>query len=239
MNFRTMAFTAVALIAWSTSGVSFAQTAPGPQGTPPPPPVPLASSSPLISTSPEPTAAPSAEVPAPLPSTTPTPPPSGLPSTGPAEEPPASPSPGGRGRHGRRGGEGGGPSPSPNPSDTPEPPQFSTLDGVWEVALQPLNGGRTVYSHLYVTQQGNAVSGTWRRGGDKAGLPFTGTFDGRLFKLTVTDGAATQQLSGYEENYMDMVGLFSDGDPAHQGTPFTAAHRKRIKDRDVNIAPGL
>ena len=235
MNFRTMALTAVALIAWSTSGVSFAQTAPGPQGTPPPPPVPLASSSPLISTSPEPGAAPFPEVPAPLPSTTPTPPPAVVPSAGPAE-PSASASPGGRGRHARRGGEAAA-SPSPNPSDTPEPPQFSTLDGVWEVALQPLNGGRTVYSHLYITQQGNTLSGTWRRTGDKGGSPFTGTFDGRLFKLTFASGTTT--LSGYEENYMDMVGLFTDGEPSHQGTPFTAAHRKRIKDREVNIGPGL
>jgi len=103
---------------------------------------------------------------------------------------------------------------------------------VWEVALQPLNGARTVYSHLYVTQNGNTLTGTWRRNG-KMVLPFTGTFDGRLFKLTVTNGTSTELLSGYEENYMDIVGLYSDGDPSHQGTPFTAAHRKREKDRDV------
>jgi hypothetical protein len=90
-----------------------------------------------------------------------------------------------------------------------------------------------VYSHLYVTQNGNTLTGTWRRDA-KTALPFTGTFDGRLFKLTVTDGTTTQLLSGYEENYSDMVGLFSDGDAKHQGTPFTAAHRKKEHEHGVN-----
>ncbi len=98
--------------------------------------------------------------------------------------------------------------------------------------MQPLNGARTIYSHLYVTQTGNTLSGTWRRNG-KDVLPFTGTFDGRLFKLTFTVGTTTELLSGYEENYSDIVGLYTDGDPKHEGTPFTAAHRKRERDRDT------
>ena len=227
MNLRTMAFAAVALIAYGTGAVSFAQTAP--QGTPPPPPVPGATSSPLISTSPEPTPLPSGEAPPTSPAMTPTPVPFSSPSALPTE----SPSPSGRGRRGRSTSNAS-PSPGPSPTDTPEPPQFSTLDGVWEIALQPLNGARTIYSHLYVTQSGNTLSGTWRRSG-KPVLPFSGTFDGRLFKLTVTDGTSTEVLSGYEENYMDMVGLYTDGDTKHPGTPFTAAHRKREKDRSVNV----
>jgi hypothetical protein len=219
LNLRTMAFAAVALIAFGTSAVSFAQTAPGAAGTPPPPPVPGATSSPLVSTSPEPA----------VPGTTPTP----VPFASPAESPAESPSPAGRGRRGRRGaGEGASPGPNPSPTETPEPPQFSTLDGVWEVALQPLSGARTVYSHLYITQAGNTLTGTWRRD-SKTVLPFTGTFDGRVFKLTVTDGTVTRQLSGYEENYSDMVGLLSDGDSSHAGTPFTAAHRKRERDKAI------
>jgi hypothetical protein len=224
-----MAFAAVGLVAFGTSGNSLAQNAPGPQGTPPPPPVPA--SSPLISTSPEPTSLPSNESPPTVPPTTPTPEPFSSPSAGPEE----SSSPQARGRRGHRGAVGGA-SPSPSPSETPEPPQFSNLNGVWEIALQPLNGGRTTYSHLYVTQDGNTLTGTWRRTA-KAELPFTGTFDGRLFKIAVTEGAVTEQLSGYEENYSDMVGLYTDGDPKHQGTPFTAAHRKPSHDRGVNIAP--
>ncbi len=218
MNLRTMAFAAIALIAFGTSIVS-AQTAPGPQGTPPPPPIPVTgpTSGPLISPSAEPTALPSTETP-------PTTAPSAAASAG------ASPS----GRHGRHGSGDAGtqPTPGPSPTDTPEPPQFSTLDGVWEIAFQPLTGARARYSHLYVTQNGNDLTGTWRRDG-KTLVPFTGTFDGRVLKLTASAGDATYVFSGYEENYMDMVGLFTDGDPKHQGTPFTAAHRKRERDRDV------
>jgi len=228
LNLRTMAFTAIALIALGTSSVSLAQTAPGAQGTPPPPPVPGATSSPLISTSPQPTPLPSDQAPPTSPAMTPTPEPFASPSALPT----ATSSPAG-GRRGRRGAAAS-PQPSESPTETPEPPQFSTLDGVWEVALQPLNGGRTQYSHLYVTQTGNTLTGTWRRNA-KTALPFTGTFDGRLFKLTVTDGTATELLSGYEENYSDIVGLYSDSDPKHQGIPFTAEHRKALHDRSLNV----
>ncbi len=224
MNLRTMAFAAIALVAFGTSAVSFAQTAPGPQGTPPPPPQPNSgpTSAPLITTSAQPTALPSPDAP---PTTAP------LASPSPDASASPSPSPGGR-RH--RGGNAPGPSPGPSPTDTPEPPQFSTLDGVWEVAFQPLNGARTSYSHLYVTQHGNELTGTWRRDA-KTVVPFTGTFDGRLLKLTATNGTATYVFTGYEENYMDMVGLFTDGDPKHPGIPYTAAHRKRDRDRDIQI----
>ena len=226
MNVRTLAFAVAATIAFGTSAVSLAQTAPGPQGTPPPPPVPNATSTPLLSTSPQPTAAPSIAAPT-SPAMTPTPDP--FASASPAAS--ASPSGGKRGRRPASSGSAT-PTPGPSPTDTPEPPQFSTLDGVWEIALQPLNGARTVYSHLYVTQSGNTLSGTWRRNG-KPTLPFSGTFDGRLFKVTVGGGTVTEVLSGYEENFMDMVGLYVDGVAQHPGTPFTAAHRKRDRDRDV------
>jgi hypothetical protein len=102
------------------------------------------------------------------------------------------------------------------------------MDGVWEVQVQPLAGnGKTLYSHLYVTQKGDALSGTWvRSNSDK--MPFTGTFDGRLFKLTATDTKNTVlTLSGYAENFSDMVGLMTTVDPKDKGTPFTAAHRKK------------
>ncbi len=229
MNLRTLAFAAVALVAFGTSAVSFAQTAPGTAGTspPPPPPVPGATSSPPIVTSPAPSGQPSSEAMPAGAGTTPTP----VPFASPEVSPAASPSPEGRGRRGRHGPSEGA-SPGPSPTDTPEPPQFSTLDGVWEVALQPLNGGRAVYSHLYITQAGNTLTGTWRRDA-KTVLPITGTFDGRLFKITATDGTATQLLSGYEENYSDMVGLLSDGDARHPGIPFTAAHRKREREKSI------
>ncbi len=129
---------------------------------------------------------------------------------------------------GRRGGRRA-PSPQPSASETPEPPQFSTMDGVWEVQLQPLLSVRTVYSHLYITQSGEALTGTWLRS-DKSKLPFTGTFDGRLFKLTATDAKnVTWTFAGYAENFADMVGTLTTGAAGDKGTPFTASHRKKEK----------
>ncbi|HEX3463820.1 MAG TPA: hypothetical protein VHS78_07210 [Candidatus Elarobacter sp.] len=144
----------------------------------------------------------------------------------PTAAPAASASPAPAGRRGRRGGPA--PSPEPSASETPEPPQFSTMDGVWEVQMQPLLTGKTIYSHLAITQKGDQLSGTWVRG-DKDKVPFTGTFDGRLFKLTTTDpsGKVTWTLAGYAENFSDMVGLLTTPDPKDKGTPFTASHRKK------------
>lgn len=171
---------------------------------------------------------------------TPVPAYSAPPTIAPITGPSATPGPAGRGR--RRGGEA---SPSASPSETPEPPQFSTMDGVWELALQPLTGGGVVYSHLYVTQKGDQLSGRWVRGnrGKHAKLEtsdFTGTFDGRLFKLTGTDSHASFTLAGYVENFSDMVGLLTaipNGSPSGAtpapGIPFTAGHRKASKDRGV------
>ena len=206
MNLRQLAL--VGLAALAVGGTAVAQV--GQQGqavTPPPPPPPngtVATPGTLIGT---PAAtAPSLPGPTVAPSTTPAP----------------------AGRRGRRASSPTA-SPEPSPSDTPEPPQFETMDGVWEVQLQPLNGsGRTIYSHLYVVQKADALTGTWQRD-DKTKIPFTGTFDGRLFKLTLTDGKNTLTMSGYAENFGDMVGLLQSADPKDKGTPFTAAHRKKEK----------
>ncbi|MEO7040471.1 MAG: hypothetical protein ABI186_10620 [Candidatus Elarobacter sp.] len=208
MNLRQLAL--VGLAALAVGGTAVAQV--GQQGqsaTPPPPPPPngaVVTPGTLIGT-PAPAGTPSLARPTVAPSTTPVP----------------------TGRRGRRPAASNAPSPEASPSDTPEPPQFQTMDGVWEVQLQPLTGsGRTVYSHLYITQKADALSGTWKRD-DKTKLPFTGTFDGRLFKLTLTDGKTTLTMSGYAENFGDMVGLLLTADPKDKGTPFTAAHRKKEK----------
>ncbi|HEY0613221.1 MAG TPA: hypothetical protein VGC96_01215 [Candidatus Elarobacter sp.] len=206
MNLRQIAL--VGLAALALGGTAAAQIAPAAtvaqaaQVTPPPPPAPNANG--------------------PTPGTligTPAPP-----TASPVAAPSASPAPGGR--RGRRAAT---PAPDASASETPEPPQFSTMDGVWEVQVQPLNGARTVYSHLAVTQKGDALTGTWVRS-DKVKVPFTGTFDGRLFKLTATGNDAaktTWTLSGYAENFSDMVGLLTTSDPKDKGTPFTASHRKK------------
>jgi hypothetical protein len=140
----------------------------------------------------------------------------------PSVAPLATPAPRGRGKRSA-------PAPEASPSETPEPPQFSSMDGVWEVQLQPLATGKTVYSHLSITQKGDALTGTWVRN-DKQKLPLTGTFDGRLFKLTATGpNNATWTFSGYAENFGDMVGMLTSADPKDPGTPFTASHRKKEK----------
>lgn len=205
MNPRTIAFAVLAVLALGTSAASLAQTAPG--AVPPPaPPLPNTNrtATPALTPAPSPSTAPSGAV---VPTSAPT----------------ATPAP--AGKRGRKGNEA--PKPGASPTETPPPPQFTTMDGVWEVQLQPLDGSRTKYSHLFITQKGNDLAGTWKRDA-KTVLPFKGTFDGRLFKLTVTDGTKTLTMSGYAENFGDMVGLLTiDGDTKTPGTPFTASHRKK------------
>jgi hypothetical protein len=201
LNLRQLALVGLAALALCGTAAAQQDQAPSSAVTPPPPPPPngnVATPGTLLGT--------------PFPAAT---------STAPALTT-ASPAPS---RRGRRRPEA---SPEASPSDTPEPPQFSTMDGVWEVAVQPLNGARTVYSHLYVTQQGEDLSGTWAHGNNEK-TPFTGTFDGRLFKLTLKDAKSSWTMAGYAENFSDMVGLLTTANPKDTGTPFTADHRKKEK----------
>jgi hypothetical protein len=203
LNVRQLVLVAVAALAVGGTAVAqVGQSGPTGQATPPPPPPPngnVATPGTLIGTP-----APATARPAPT----------------------ASPSPAPAGRRGRRSST---PEPAPSASDTPEPPQFATMDGVWEVQLQPLTGnGRAIYSHLAIAQKGDQLSGTWLRQNNQK-IPFTGTFDGRLFKLSAADGKTTWTFAGYAENFSDMVGLLQTADPKDKGTPFTASHRK--KDR--------
>jgi hypothetical protein len=209
LNVRQLVLVAVAALAVGGTAVAeVGQSGPTAQVTPPPPPPPNGS-----------VATPGTLIGTPVPAATP-------PKAGPTITPAPSSSPAPPGRRGRRSNT---PEPAASASDTPEPPQFSTMDGVWEVQLQPLTGtGRAIYSHLYVTQKGDQLSGTWKRENNQT-VPFTGTFDGRLFKLNSTDGKSTWTFSGYAENNSDMVGLLATADPKDKGTPFTASHRK--KDR--------
>jgi len=131
---------------------------------------------------------------------------------------------------------GRGASPEPSTSETPEPPQFTSMDGVWEVASQPLDSSlRVTYSHLYITQHGDQLTGRWVRGGTPQQKKidtyvFSGTFDGRLFKLSLKNkDNVAYTMSGYAENFSDMVGLLTSTDPKDKGLPFTAAHRKAEK----------
>ncbi|MEA2687576.1 MAG: hypothetical protein QOD51_183 [Candidatus Eremiobacteraeota bacterium] len=207
MNLRQIALVGLAALALGGTAVAqqVAQTGPSAPTTPPPPPPPNGS-----------VATPGTLIGAPSPAASARPP-----TIAPSAAASASPAPGRRGRRAA-------PSPEPSASESPEPPQFSTMDGVWEVQMQPLNGtGRAIYSHFYLTQKGDALSGTWVRTSNEK-LTLAGTFDGRLYKLTATDAKKNAStLSGYAENFSDMVGLMTTTDPKDKGTPFTAAHRKK------------
>jgi hypothetical protein len=204
LNLRQLALVGLAALAvGGTAAAQVAQPVPVAQVTPPPPPSPGSAATPSGST-------------APAPALTLAPAPSASPSAAPA------------GPAGRRGRRSDTPQPNASPSDTPEPPQFQTMDGVWEVVLQPMTVFRPIYSHFYIIQKGDQISGTWVRENNQK-VPIGGTFDGRLFTLTGTDGKTTWTMKGYAENFGDMVGLLTTADPKDKGTPFTAAHRKKEK----------
>ncbi len=146
-----------------------------------------------------------------------------------AASPQASPTASSGPTRGKRAPAPGGFTPSPEPSETPEPPQFTTLDGIWEIEIQPIGKKLATYTHMNITTTGANVSGYYEVGKNKEKYPLTGTFDGRLIQLTFTkpDGTTTT-MSGYVESFGDMVGLMrsSDKDP---GTAFTGEHRKKLK----------
>jgi hypothetical protein len=203
LNLRQLALVGLAALAvGGTAAAQVAQPVQIAQATPPPPPLPGGAATPSGSAAPAP-----ALTLAPAPAAT------------------ATPSPAPPGRRGRRSSS---PEPNASPSDTPEPPQFQTMDGVWEVVVQPMTVFRPIYSHFFITQKGDQISGTWVRENNQK-IPITGTFDGRLFTLTGTDGKTTWTMKGYAENFGDMVGLLTTADPKDKGTPFTAAHRKKEK----------
>jgi hypothetical protein len=109
-----------------------------------------------------------------------------IPATGTGTAPAAAPSPVATAssgpRRGRRapGTPGPSTSASPAPSDTPVPPQFSTLDGIWEVEMQPLGKRLAVYSHLSIAVTGSTINGYWEHNPGRTRSPMKGTFDGRL-----------------------------------------------------------
>ena len=134
-------------------------------------------------------------------------------------------------RRGRRSGNSTNPNtkPSPEDSDTPPPPQFSSLDGTWEVEMQPMSARLARYSHLQIVATNGVLSGTWLHDPGKTRSPLTGTFDGRLFSLQAKmANGDTATFTGYVETFADMVGMYhaNDKDP---GIAFTAQHRKKEK----------
>jgi hypothetical protein len=122
-----------------------------------------------------------------------------------------------------------GPSPSPPPKNARK-----GVEGVWEVQIQHPNA--TDYTHLALTQQGDAVSGTYVDGRGKK-YPLAGTVDGQAVRLIVSmPNGTTILLEGRLDGTTDMVGELTTSD----GTvPFTAAYRAKTNwIENVNPSPG-
>jgi hypothetical protein len=151
---------------------------------------------------------------------TPAPAPSGV-------APAPSPSPSGRPTRGRRPKPVPSGSPSAEPSESPEPPQYTTLDGTWEIELQPPLQRLADYSYMTIAATTGQLTGVWVHGPKRTHSPMTGTFDGRLIAMTVklADGS-TATFDGYAQNFDNMVGMFRST-PKDPGTAFTGQHRKK------------
>ena len=79
-------------------------------------------------------------------------------------------------------------------------------------------------------QDGSQVSGTWYLGGQQ--YPFTGSYDGRLFRFIAQEPSGAVNLTGYVENSTDMVGIVDNGKgEVFNVNPlaFTAEHRAPYK----------
>jgi hypothetical protein len=120
------------------------------------------------------------------------------------------------------------------PTPTPPPNARKGLDGVWEVQIQHTNS--TDYTHFKLTQEGDALTGTYL---DTAGkkYPLAGSVDGQAIRLIVTlPNGTTMLLEGRLDGTTDMVGVLTT--PGGQ-VPFTAAYRAKTKFIDnVNPSPG-
>jgi hypothetical protein len=129
------------------------------------------------------------------------------------------------------------PAPAPahvKPSPTPPPNARKGLDGVWEVEIQHPN--LTDYTHFRLTQQGDALTGTYLDAHNKR-YPLSGTVDGQDVRLIVTmPNGTTILMEGKLDGTTDMVGMLTM--PNGQ-VPFTASYRAKEKwIENVNPSPG-
>ncbi|HEX4013606.1 MAG TPA: hypothetical protein VHX17_06945 [Candidatus Cybelea sp.] len=130
----------------------------------------------------------------------------------------------------------GGTPPPAKSTATPSPPPSARkgLDGVWEVAIQHPN--TTDYTHFYIRQQGDQLSGTYLDSKNKK-YPLVGTLEGQNIRLIVTlPGGTTILAEARLDGTTDMVGILTmpGGD-----TPFTASYRAKEKwIENINASPG-
>jgi hypothetical protein len=120
------------------------------------------------------------------------------------------------------------------PSPSPPPNARKGIEGVWEVQIQ--HPSTTDYTHFKLTQQGDALSGTYLDTRGKR-YPLAGTVDGQAVRLIVSmPNGTTLLLEGKLDGTTDMVGelTISGGE-----VPFTASYRPKEKWIDnVNPSPG-
>jgi hypothetical protein len=128
------------------------------------------------------------------------------------------------------------PAPRVRTKPTPSPPPNARkgLDGVWEVAIQHPN--TTDYTHFKITQQGDAITGTYLDSKGKR-YPLAGSIDGQAIRLIVSmPNGTTMLLEGKLDGTTDMVGMLTM--PTGQ-VPFTASYRAKQKwIENVNPSPG-
>lgn len=117
---------------------------------------------------------------------------------------------------------------------SPPPNARKGVDGVWEVEIQ--HPTSTDYTHFAITQQGDAVTGTYLDAKGKK-YPVAGSVDGQSIRLIVTmPNGSTLLLEGKLDGTTDMVGMITTPDGQ---VPFTAAYRARQNwIENVNPSPG-
>jgi hypothetical protein len=117
---------------------------------------------------------------------------------------------------------------------TPPPNPRKGLDGVWEVQIQHPNS--TDYTHFKLTQQGDALTGTYLDAHGKR-YPLSGSVDGQAIRLIVSmPNGTTLLLEGKLDGTTDMIGMLTMPDGQ---LPFTASYRAKEKwIENVNPSPG-
>ena len=125
---------------------------------------------------------------------------------------------------------------------TPAPITYNTIDGIWEVQLQP--GSQTIYSHFNLLTSAAGVSGSWNR--NNVLTPLSGNQTGDRFGFSGTDAKGQFVMTGYIENSATMIGEVTRGQQmtaftaTHQGLPLNErgpkqkhAHHRRHKDAET------
>lgn len=123
---------------------------------------------------------------------------------------------------------------TPAPPKQPVPARTG-ISGVWEVQIQRDSG--TTYTHLKLTQTGDALTGIYLTADNKR-YPVVGTLNGENVKLTVTlSGGKTIHFTGTESEGTDMLGMVQMPSGL---VGFTASYRPKYDWTDaISPNPGI